>query len=230
MPAREFSPDEADPVSRPPLEPSTGGPQDGAPLEPGEAVLAEAAGVVLGWQLQTVLIWWIPGAVCIALGWIEFRSVVVTLGLALFCVALFLFYAGDREVRPRAGRKHYVLTDRRLLVGSAGTPAAWRPLAVAEIAATRMENGLADRAVALLSSAATIVLELRAPGPRGEPRRLRIGPMRRPHGFQAAIDALLADGALPADGAVPADAGLLADDDRQRDLEHAPAAEVDAPE
>ncbi|MEA2646199.1 MAG: hypothetical protein QOE92_1282 [Chloroflexota bacterium] len=179
------------------------------PLEPGETVVAEATGVLLGWQPQTILIWWVPGAVFIILGWLEFRSVVVTVGLALFCVALFLFYARDREVRPRAGRKRYVLTDRRLLVGSPGPETAWRPLPLGDIGATRMEHGVADRVVAVLSSAATIVLELRAPGPRGEPRRLRIGPMRRPRGFQAAID------------------GLLADGDRQRDLQQPPTAEVD---
>jgi hypothetical protein len=200
MAAREFSPDDAD---------TTAGAEAGPPLEPGETVVADAPGVLLGWQLQTVLIWWVPGVVFIALGWLEFRSVVVTIGLALFCIALFLFYAGDREVRPRSGRKRYILTDRRLLVGTPGSPPAWRPLALSEIAATRMENGVADRAVAVLSSAATIVLELRAPGPRGEPRRMRIGPMRRPRQFQAAIDE------------------LLGDRDRQRDLEQPSTTEVD---
>jgi hypothetical protein len=164
---------------------------DGAPpLEAGESVVAEADGVVLGWQPQTILIWWVPGLVFIALTWVEFRSWVVVVGLTLFCAALFGFYASDPEVRPRSRRKHYLLTDRRLLISTPGPPIAWRPVALDGIAATRMETGLADRVVGRLSAAATIVLEMRDPGPKGEPRRMRIGPMRRPEAFQAEIDAL----------------------------------------
>jgi len=54
-----------------------------------------------------------------------------------------------------------------------------------------MEEGIADRAVRRLSGAATIVLILRAPGPKGEPRRVRIGPMRDPEGFRGSIDVRL---------------------------------------
>lgn len=165
---------------------------DGSPpLEPGESVLAQASGVVLGWQPQTILIWWIPGLIFIALAWVETASPVVTLGLAGFCTGLFLFYASDREVRPRGSRRQYVLTDRRLLLAGAGEPIKWRPLDLVDVASTRMEEGLADRAVRRLSGAATIVLELRAPGPKGEPRRTRIGPMRQPELFRSAIDGQL---------------------------------------
>ncbi len=157
-------------------------------LDPGERVLAEAAGVRLGWRWQTVLIWWLPGIVFIALGQLEFRSVPVTLGLLGFCAVLFLFYASDREVRPRGGSRRYLLTDRRLRIGNG---AAWRDVPLSEVAATHMESGPADLMVARLSGAATIVLELRQPGPKGEPRRLRIGPLRRPRDFRAAVDALL---------------------------------------
>jgi hypothetical protein len=164
------------------------------PLEPGETVLAEAAGVKLGWQPRTILIWWLPGLLFIALAQAEFRAWAVTAGLAVFCVALFAFYAQDREVRPRVGRRRYVLTRRRVLVGS-GESESWRPVAVAEIARTEMEHGLADLVVARLSGAATIVLIMATPGPKGEPRRLRIGPMRDPEGFRAALDAAIAAGA-----------------------------------
>ncbi len=161
------------------------------PLQPGEAVVAEADGVVLGWQARTILIWWLPGIVFVALAWVETRSLVVTVGLAAFCVGLFLFYSFDREVRPRSRRRRYVLTERRLLVAATGDPPAWRPLELSEVAATRMEEGLADRAVRRLSGAATIVLQLRSPGPKGEPRTLRIGPMRRPEDFRRSIDGQL---------------------------------------
>jgi hypothetical protein len=62
---------------------------------------------------------------------------------------------------------------------------------LADVARTAMERGLADVAVARLSGAATIVLIYSTPGPKGEPRRLRIGPMRRPEAFRAALDAHL---------------------------------------
>lgn len=161
------------------------------PLQPGEAVIARASGVVLGWQPQTILIWWIPGLIFIALAWIETASPVVTIGLACFCAGLFLFYASDSEVRPRGSRRQYVLTDRRLLIAAAGEPVRWRPLDLGDVAATQMEEGLADRVVRRLSGAATIVLELRAAGPKGEPRRTRIGPMRHPESFRSSIDLLL---------------------------------------
>jgi hypothetical protein len=178
----------------PGLSPAAGVPIDdgsGAPLEPGEKVIAEAAGVVLGWQPRTILIWWLPGLVFIALAWLQFQSWIVTIGLTIFCAALFLFYATDREVRPRSSRRRYVLTDRRLLIGSAGPPLAWRPVPLDGVAATHMETGLADRVVMRLSAAATIVLDLRAPGPKGEPQRVRIGPMREPAVFRGAIEARL---------------------------------------
>ncbi len=149
--------------------------------------MAEADGVVLGWQARTILIWWLPGMIFVALAWLETRSPAVTAGLAAFCVGLFLFYSFDREVRPRSRRRRYVLTERRLLIASAGEPSDWRPLDLAEVAATRMEDGIADRAVGRLSGAATIVLQLRLPGPKGEPRTLRIGPMRRPGDFRRSI-------------------------------------------
>ena len=164
-------------------------PTTAPPLEAGERVVAEAAGVVLGWQPQTILIWWVPGLVFIGLALLQFRSWIVVAGLTLFCAALFVFYASDREVRPRSRRKNYVLTDQRLLIGTPGPPMVWRPVLLEAIGATRMENGLADRVVGRLSAAATIVLEMRDPGPKGEPRRIRIGPMRRPEAFRAEIDA-----------------------------------------
>lgn len=159
----------------------------GAPLRKGEEVLARAEGVQLGWQLRTALIWWVPGLVFIVLGQVEFHSWLVTAGLAVFCIALFVFYAHDSEVRPRGGRRRYVLTDQRLLIG-AGDAQAWRTVELAEVNATRMEKGLVDRAVARLSGAATIVVELSDPGPKGQPRRVRIGPMRRPDEFREQID------------------------------------------
>src|SRR6202165_2325270 len=149
------------------------------PLEPGESVIARASGVVLGWQPQTILIWWIPGLVFIALAWIQTASLVVTFGLAVFCAGLFLFYASDREVRPRGSHRQYVLTDRRLIIAAAGKPPRWRPLDLGDVASTRMEEGLADRVVRRVSGAAAIGIELRAPGPKGEPRRMRIGPLRQ---------------------------------------------------
>ena len=160
------------------------------PLLPEESILAEADRVVLGWQTRTILIWWLPGVIFIALAWLETRSVVVTAGLAAFCIALFLFYANDREVRPRS-RRRYVLTNQRLFIAAAGEPSDWRPLDLAEVASTLMDEGLADRAVRRLSGAATIVLILRSPGPKGEPRQVRIGPMRDPEGFRASIDVRL---------------------------------------
>jgi hypothetical protein len=163
-----------------------------APLLPGERVALAAAGVRLGWQPRTILIWWLPGLAFIAVGQLEFRSWAVTAGLALFCAALFAFYAQDREVRPRGGSRRYLLTDRRLLIGSGAD--AWRPVPLADVARTEMEHGIADLAVARLSGAATIVLVLATPGPKGEPRRLRIGPMRDPETFRAAIDARLGEG------------------------------------
>jgi hypothetical protein len=168
------------------------------PLGPGESILAEADGVVLGWQARTILIWWLPGIIFIALGWLETHSIVVTVGLAVFCVALFLFYASDREVRPRGLRRRYVLTDQRLLIAAVGQAAGWRPLDLADVASTLMEEGIADRAVRRLSGAATIVLVLRTPGPKGEPRRVRIGPMRDPEGFRGSIDLRLAPRPSPA--------------------------------
>ena len=161
---------------------------DGPPLRPGEDVVASADGVLLGWQWRTVMIWWLPGLVFIGLAQLEFRSVIVTIGLLIFCVAMFAFYASDSEVRPRGSRKRYVLTDQRLMIGAADRDLPWRPVELQEVAATHMEQGLVDRAVARLSGAATIVLELRAPGPKGQPRRVRIGPMRRPDGFRDAIE------------------------------------------
>ena len=161
------------------------------PLGPGERVRAEAVGVVLGWQPRTILIWWVPGIVFILLAWLETRSVVVTVGLAVFCLGLFAFYAMDREVQPRSSRKRYALTDQRLFISAADHPDQWRPVELAEISGTTMEEGLADRAVRRLSGAATIVLVFDSPGPKGEPRRLRIGPMRQPEDFRQAIDAAL---------------------------------------
>lgn len=163
-------------------------PDGEAPLQPGESVVARAEGVVLGWQLRTILIWWLPGLMFIALGQVQFRSWVVTAGLFAFCALLFAFYASDSEVRPRASRKRYVLTDRRLLTGVVRGQVPWRTVELREVAGTRMEKALVDRAVARLSGAATIVLEMRDPGPRGQPRRLRIGPMRAPDGFRDALE------------------------------------------
>ena len=154
-------------------------------------VMAEAAGVVLGWQPQTILIWWLPGVTFVVLAWLETRSAVVTVALAAFCLGLFLFYSFDREVRPRSRRRRYLLTQRRLLIASAGESLDWRPLDLDEVAETRMEEGLADRAVRRLSGAATIVLLLRSPGPKGEPRTIRIGPMRNPEAFRRSLDAVL---------------------------------------
>jgi len=178
MSARRFSP--AAPIDERPEAP---------PLEAGEGVVDAAEGVLLGWQLRTVLIWWMPGLVFTAIAWLQSRSWIVTIGVLAFCAALFAFYANDREVRPRSRGKRYVLTDRRLLVGAPATPASgWRPVALTDIARTRMEEGLMDRVVARLSGAATIVLELNSLGPKGEPRELRIGPMRNPVGFRRALD------------------------------------------
>src|SRR5258708_4700011 len=157
------------------------------PLQPGEAVVAEADGVVLGWQARTILIWWLPGMIFVALAWLETRSPAVTAGLAAFCVGLFLFYSFDREVRPRSRRRRYVLTERRRLIASAAGPPPRPP------------RHIADGAVGRLSGAATIVLQLRLPGPKGEPRTLRIGPMRRPGDFRRSIDAQLDQ--APAGGA-----------------------------
>lgn len=161
---------------------------DGPPLRPGEIVVASAGGVLLGWQWRTVLIWWLPGLVFIGLAQLEFQSLVVTLGLFIFCVAMFAFYSSDSEVRPRGGRRSYVLTDQRLMIGALDRDLPWRPVELDEVAATRMEKGLVDRAVARLSGAATIVLELTTPGPKGQPRRVRIGPMRDPDAFRDAIE------------------------------------------
>jgi hypothetical protein len=169
------------------------------PLLDGESEEAVAEGVMLGWQARTVLIWWVPGLVFIALAWYQFRSLAVTVGLLLFCGALFLFYASDREVRPRSSRKRYVLTRDRLLICQAAsgrqnsaseTAVTWRALPLGDIASVTMEDGLADVVVARLSGAATIVLQLRAPGPKGEPRRLRIGPMREPNAFRERLESL----------------------------------------
>jgi hypothetical protein len=157
-------------------------------LEVGERHIAEARGVMLGWQPRTILIWWLPGLVFIGLAQVQFRSWLVTAGLAVFCAALFLFYASDREVRPLSGGRKYVLTSRRLLMRGPEPLAEWRPMLLTEISQTHMEDGLADRAVRVLAGAATIVLELRAPGPKGEPRKMRIGPVRRATAFRAAID------------------------------------------
>ena len=171
------------------------------PLLDGESEEALAEGVMLGWQARTVLIWWVPGLVFIALAWYQFRSLAVTVGLLLFCGALFLFYASDREVRPQSSRKRYVLTRDRLLIGQATgrrqnsaseTAVTWRALPLGDIASVTMEDGLADVVVARLSGAATIVLQLRAPGPKGEHRRLRIGPMREPYAFRERLETLCA--------------------------------------
>lgn len=167
-------------------------------LRDGESVVARADGVVLGWQLSTILIWWLPGLVFIGLGQLQFHSAMVTIGLFAFCALLFAFYASDSEVRPRGSRKRYVLTDRRLLIGALDRDVPWRTVELAEVAATRMENGLTDRAVARLSGAATIVLELRDPGPKGQPRRLRIGPMKRPEAFRYDVDLRLTAAPVPA--------------------------------
>lgn len=168
---------------------SRGDARTAAPLEAGETVVDSAEGVVLGWQARTILIWWLPGLAFTAIAWLESHAPAVTIGVFLFCAALFGFYASDREVRPRGRAKSYLLTNRRLLVGSAAPAGtAWRPVDLADVARTHMEEGLVDRAVARLSGAATIVLELREPGPKGEPRRLRIGPMRRPLEFRGGID------------------------------------------
>ena len=158
------------------------------PLEAGETIVSSADGVLLGWQWRTVLIWWLPGLVFIALAQLEFNSVIVTLGLFVFCLAMFVFYSSDSEVRPRGSRKRYVLTNRRLLIGALDRDVPWRPVELAGVSGTRMEKGLVDRAVARLSGAATIVLEMRDPGPKGQPRRVRIGPMREPDDFRSAID------------------------------------------
>jgi hypothetical protein len=163
-------------------------PLNAPPLEPDESVVASAEGVVLGWQLRTVLIWWLPGLVFIALGQVEFHSWVVTAGLLAFCALLFAFYASDSEVRPRGSRRRYVLTDRRLLIGAVDRQLPWRTVELSEMAGTRMEKALVDRAVARLSGAATIVLEMRDPGPKGQPRRIRIGPMREPDTFRDALE------------------------------------------
>ena len=150
--------------------------------------MASAGGVLLGWQWRTVLIWWLPGLVFIGLAQLEFQSLVVTLGLFIFCGAMFAFYSSDSEVRPRGGRRSYVLTDQRLMIGALDRDLPWRPVELDEVAATSMEKGLVDRAVARLSGAATIVLELTTPGPKGQPRRVRIGPMRDPDAFRDAIE------------------------------------------
>jgi len=163
-------------------------PDHEAELRPGENVLARADGVLLGWQARTVVIWWLPGLVFIGLSQVEFHSWLVTVALFIFCAALFIFYASDSEVRPRGSRKRYVLTDQRLLIGAADRARTWRTVELAEVAGTHMEKGVVDRAVARLSGAATIVLEMRDPGPKGEPRRVRIGPMRDPDDFRTAID------------------------------------------
>ena len=160
-------------------------------LLPGETVLARAEGVSLGWQWRTVLIWWLPGLVFIGLAQVEFHSWLVTAALVVFCSALFVFYASDSEVRPRGSRKRYVLTDQRLLIGAADRVHSWRTVDLAEVATTRMEKGLVDRVVARLSGAATIVLEMRDPGPKGQVRRVRIGPMRDPDEFRSVIDVRL---------------------------------------
>ena len=160
-------------------------------LLPDEYIVAEAKGVRLGWQWQTVLVWWIPGLAFIALAWLEFHSLVVTAGLAVFCFLLFLFYAQDREVRPKSARKHYYLTDRRLLIVSPGRTTPWKEVPLSDIVDTRMEEGRMDRVVASIARAATLVLELKGPGAKGEPRRLRLGPVRRPGEFRARIDAQL---------------------------------------
>jgi hypothetical protein len=167
------------------------GPTADPDLREGESITARAEGVLLGWQLRTILIWWLPGLVFIALGELEFHSLVVTVGLFVFCALLFGFYANDSEVRPRGSRKRYILTDRRLLIGALDRQVPWRVVELTDIATTRMEKGLMDRAVARLSGAATIVLELRAPGPKGQPRRVRIGPMREPDAFRDELEARL---------------------------------------
>jgi hypothetical protein len=178
-------------VDRQPFSPKVSGEAVAPALRSHEGVIAEALGVALGWQPRTILIWWIPGIIFVALAWFQTRSAVVTLGLAFFCLALFAFYAFDREVQPRSARKRYVLTDQRLLIGTGDDPDKWRSVELAGISGTRMEEGLADRVVRRLSAAATIVLVFKTPGPKGEPRRLRIGPMRDPEGFRQAIDIAL---------------------------------------
>ncbi|HEV1997999.1 MAG TPA: hypothetical protein VGR61_07720 [Candidatus Dormibacteraeota bacterium] len=172
------------------ISPNTaGGPEPTGPrLQPGEHLVTTAEGVLLGWQWRTVLIWWLPGLVFIGLGQLEFHSLVVTAGLLVFCAAMFAFYSSDSEVRPRGSRKRYLLTDRRLLIAAVDPTLPPRALDLTEVATTRMEKGLMDRAVARLSGAATIVLEMRDPGPKGQPRRLRIGPMREPDAFRDAIE------------------------------------------
>ena len=168
--------------------PANQAPSGDPDLRPGEKVLARADGVQLGWQMRTVVIWWLPGLVFIALAQVEFHAWLVTLALLAFCAALFVFYASDSEVRPRGSRKRYLLTDERLLIGAADRAQSWRTVELAEVATTRMEKGVVDRGVARLSGAATIVLEMRDPGPKGQPRRVRIGPMREPDEFRGAID------------------------------------------
>ncbi|HEY8740967.1 MAG TPA: hypothetical protein VIN56_10285 [Candidatus Dormibacteraeota bacterium] len=178
-------------VATPEISPSAapGSPAGAGPdLREGEAEVTRADGVILGWQLRTVLIWWLPGLVFVGLGFVEFHSLVVTLGLLVFCALLFAFYASDSEVRPRGSRKRYLLTNQRLLTGAADRDVTWRPIELAGIATTHMEKGLMDRAVARLSGAATIVLEMRDPGPKGQPRRVRIGPLREPDAFRDAIE------------------------------------------
>ncbi|MFN2464714.1 MAG: hypothetical protein ABR598_00435 [Candidatus Dormibacteria bacterium] len=173
------------------ISPAAGqGPEPGgAPvLAEGETLVRRADGVMLGWQWRTVVIWWLPGLAFVTLGQLEFRSLPVTIGLFGFCALLFAFYASDSEVRPRGSRKCYVLTDRRLLIGAVERDVPWRPVELASVAGTHMEEGMTDRAVARLSGAATIVLELREPGPKGQPRRMRIGPLREPEAFRAAIE------------------------------------------
>jgi hypothetical protein len=157
-------------------------------LEPGEREAGVAEGVLLGWQPRTIIIWWVPGIVFIALSQVEFHSWLVTAALAVFCVLLFAFYASDREVRPRASSKEYLVTNTRVWIGNKADTDAWREVPLRDIAATHMEDGLADRVVRRLSGAATVVLVLRQPGPKGEPRRVRLGPMRHPQDFRAAID------------------------------------------
>jgi hypothetical protein len=178
-------------VAEAPISPATGTLDfEGAVLPalgPGEGLIATAEGVRLGWQWPTILVWWLPGLLFIGLAVVEFHSWIVTIGLTVFCIALFLFYAQDREVRPRREGQRYVLTDRRLLI--VADNGGWREIALGDIAATHMESGAADRAVAAISRAATIVLELSTPGPKGQPRRVRIGPLRGPVEFRGLIDA-----------------------------------------
>jgi hypothetical protein len=160
-------------------------------LEPGEREAGVAEGVLLGWQLRTIAIWWVPGVIFIALSQLQFHSWLVTAALAAFCALLFAFYASDREVRPRARAREYLVTSTRVWIGNRENGNAWREVLLREIAATHMEDGLADRIVRRLSGAATVVLVLRQPGPKGEPRRVRLGPMRHPQDFRAAIDSQL---------------------------------------